>query len=83
MKPDDKLTNDDPISPGDAFESPREESIVTTDALTDVDDDDALFGEIDSPHDLDLARAHGPEGSATGAGTRTPSWPPWTEAASR
>lgn len=59
MKPDDKLTNDDPVSPGDAFESPREESIVKTDPTVDDKGDDDLFNEINPPHDIDLGRAHG------------------------
>lgn len=72
MKPDDKLTNDDPVSPGDAFESPREESIVKTDPLLEEDGDEDLFNEIDPPHDLDLGRAHEPSHEPSPAG---PSWP--------
>lgn len=72
MKPDDKLTNDDPVSPGDAFESPREESIVKTDPSVDDDGDDDLFNEIDPPHDIDLGRTHGEGNDPT---PRAHSWP--------
>lgn len=72
MKPDDNLTNDDPVSPGDAFESPREESIVKTDPLIDDDGDDDLFNEIDPPHDIDLGRAHDAGNYPT---PRAHSWP--------
>lgn len=72
MKPDDHLTNDDPVSPGDAFESPREESIVKTDPLVDDEGDDDLFNEIDPSHDIDLGRAHA-QGNLPPS--RSQSWP--------
>ena len=71
MKPDDYLTNDDLVSPGDAFESPREESIVKTDPLADDQGDDDLFNEIDPARDIDLGQAHA---SANYPAPRPQSW---------
>jgi mono/diheme cytochrome c family protein len=65
MQPDDKLTKDTPIAPPDQFESPREESILTTNPLAGLEEDDQLFNEFEREHDLDLGRTHGGPGAPT------------------
>lgn len=49
MKPDDHLTNDSPIAPPDAFESPHEEHIVKTNPLATNEEDYSVFNEARTP----------------------------------
>lgn len=63
MKPDDHLTNDDPIAPSDAFESPHEEHIVKTNPLATNEEDYSVFNEAHTPgatYDVHEAH-HGPD----------------------
>ncbi len=77
VTPDDGLAAHGPIAPGgDAFESPREQHIITTDPHRDLvpEEDDESFNEFDAPGEtLDLNQAHVP-GAPGGAGFRPVPW---------
>lgn len=76
VTPDDGLHAHGPIAPPDAYESPREQSIIRTNPHRDLvrEEDDESFNEFNAPGEmLDLNRSHAP-GAPGSEGFRPVPW---------